>query len=69
MTRTKNTVTPAQVVKERPTEIVTGLATAGLVYGFCAESGVPNGVAAVIGVICGLGPLVISNTVDRIRRP
>jgi hypothetical protein len=58
----------AGIVEKRPTEVVSGLAIAGVVYGFCAESGLPNGVAAILGVICGFGPLVVSNTVDRIRR-
>lgn len=56
------------LIEQRPTELITGLAIAAAIYGFCAENGLPNGVAVVIGVICGLGPFVISNTVDRLRR-
>lgn len=55
------------ILEERPTEVVSGLAIAAAVYGFCAENGVPNAVAAVIAIICGFGPLIVSNTVDRIR--
>jgi hypothetical protein len=56
------------IVEKRPTELASGLAIAAAVYGFCAEQGVPNGVAAVLGVLAGFGPLVISNTVDALRR-
>jgi uncharacterized membrane protein len=55
------------IVEKRPTEVVSGLAIAATVYGFCAESALPNGVAAVLAVICGFGPLIVSNTVDRLR--
>lgn len=56
------------IVKRRPTEVISGAAIAATVYGFSSESGLPNGVAAVLGVICGFGPLVVSNTVDALRR-
>lgn len=55
------------IAESRPTEVVSALAISAAVYGFCAESGVPNGVAVAVGLVCGLGPFVVSNTVDRIR--
>ena len=55
------------LLSDRPTEIVSALAIASAIYGYCAENGVPNGIALVIALVCGLGPFVISNTVDRIR--
>jgi hypothetical protein len=56
-----------KLVSKRPTEVVSGLALAGTVYGFLASSGVPNVVAAVAGAVVGFGPLVVSRTVDALR--
>jgi hypothetical protein len=58
-----------KLAEKRPTEIVSGLAIAGAVYGFLAEGGVPNPVAAGVGAVLGFGPLVVSRTVDALRRP
>jgi len=57
------------ILAERPTEVVSGLAIAGAVYGFLTQSGVRPEVAGLIAVALAFGPLVISNTVDRIRGP
>jgi hypothetical protein len=55
------------ILSERPTEVASGLAIAAAVYGFLTQSGVKPQVAALIAVALAFGPLVISNTVDRIR--
>lgn len=57
------------LAQKRPTEVVSGLALAGAVYGFLASNGVPPAVAAIIAIILAFGPLAVSNTVDAIRRP
>lgn len=55
------------ILSERPTEVASGLAIAAAVYGFLTQSGVREEVAALIAVALAFGPLVVSNTVDRIR--
>lgn len=57
------------IAEKRPTEIVTGLALAGAVYGFLSSNGVPPAVAAIIAVVIAFGPLAVSSTVDALRRP
>lgn len=54
-------------LKERPAEVVSGLAIAGAVYGFLTQSGIPQAPAAIAGAICGFGPLVVSHVVDALR--
>ncbi len=56
------------LAKKRPTELASGLALAGAVYGFLANAGVPNAIAAGAGALAGFGPLAVSRTVDAIRR-
>lgn len=55
------------IVERRPAEVVSGLAIAGALYGFLAEGGVPNAVAALIAGVAGFGPLVVSRVVDSLR--
>jgi hypothetical protein len=63
---------PVEKVKEkvakRPTEALAGVALAATVYGFLAESGVPNVAAAIVGAVVGFGPAFVSDIVDRVRR-
>lgn len=53
---------------DRPTELASGLGLAAAVYGFMAEAGADNVLAAIIGIVVGVLPYVISEFVDRIRR-
>ena len=53
-----------KLIEKRPTETVSGLALAGAVYGFLANSGVPPAAAAATGALCGFGPAVVSRFVD-----
>ena len=55
------------ILKERPTEVASGLAIAAAVYGFLTQSGVRQDLAALVAIALAFGPLVISNTVSRIR--
>jgi phosphoribulokinase len=56
------------LTKERPTEIVSGLTIAGLVYGFLTQADVNNAVAALIGLALGPVPIVVSEFIDGLRR-
>lgn len=57
-----------KLAAKRPTEIVSGLAIAGAIFGFLTANGVPQVVAAPAAAICGFGPLVVSRFVDAVRR-
>lgn len=57
-----------EIVEQRPTEIASGLGVAAAITALLATNGVPGGVAVCIGVALGVVPLVISNTVDRLRK-
>lgn len=52
----------------RPTEKVTGVALGLVVYGFATQVGLPQLAAGAIAVVAAFGPLVVSNTVDYLRR-
>lgn len=54
-------------VKRRPTEAVTGLGLAASVYGFLTQAGVPQAVAAVLGVLVAFAPAAVSEVVDAVR--
>lgn len=54
-------------MKRRPTEIASGVTIAGTVTGLLLPA-LPDPIAVVIGVVCGFGPLVLSNVVDALRR-
>lgn len=54
-------------IEKRPTEVVTGIALAGAIYGFLTQAGVGTGIAAVVAVCIAFVPGAISNVVDQIR--
>ena len=53
-------------LKRRPTETTTGLALAAAVYGFLTQSGIPNGVAAVLAFLAAFGPALVTAATDRL---
>ena len=55
-------------LKKRPAEAVSWIVIATPVYGFLVERGVSDPLAAVVGAFAGLLPVVISETVDLMRR-
>jgi hypothetical protein len=55
------------LLEKRPTEAVTGPALGLAVYGFATQVGLPPLLAAILAVVVAFGPLVISETVTRIR--
>jgi hypothetical protein len=57
-----------ELFSKRPTETVTGPPLGLAVYGFATQVGVPPVVAGVLAVAAAFGPLVVSQTVDAIRR-
>lgn len=59
--------TKPSLIERRPTEVLTGIALAGAIYGFLAERGVPNAVAAIVAVVIAFVPAMISGAVDRLR--
>lgn len=52
------------LVTRRPTETAAGLGIALAVYGFLAEQGVPNGLAAVLAVLAAFGPALVTAITD-----
>lgn len=52
----------------RPTEAVTGPPLAALVFAFVTDHGGSLTLGIILGVIAGFGPLVVSATVDAIRK-
>lgn len=52
---------------ERPTETLSGLAGATLLYGWLAERGLPNGWAIAISLAAAFVPAGISDLVDVLR--
>lgn len=52
----------------RPTEALAGPALGLVVYGFATQVGLPSLVGAVVAVIAAFGPLLVSQTVDALRR-
>lgn len=53
--------------RNRPTEIVSGIALAGAVTAALAPA-LPILLAVVVGAVCGFGPIVVSRFVDALRR-
>lgn len=58
-----------EAIANRPTETLTGVVLAGTIFGFLAQSGVPNVVAAIIAVAIAFAPAAVSTVVDEIRSP
>jgi hypothetical protein len=58
-----------QLVRRRPTEVVSGLALAGTLYAFLAGNGVPQLVAVSAAAVVAFGPGALSRFVDAVRRP
>jgi|GEM_PF-3978097 len=56
-------------LEKRPTEAVTGLALAALIFDFLVQRGVPEIWAAIIAVVIAFVPAGISEVVDRIHGP
>jgi hypothetical protein len=56
-----------KATRNRPTEIVSGVALAGAVTAALAPV-LPTLLAVVVGAVCGLGPIVVSRFVDALRR-
>ena len=56
------------LLANRPTEVLTGPPLGLVVYGFATQVGIPPLVAGIFAVAAAFGPLVISETVDRLRR-
>lgn len=56
------------LLERRPTEIVSGAALFGVVYGALAEAGAPNGYAILGGFVVAFLPAIVTSIVDGIRR-
>jgi hypothetical protein len=54
-------------VVTRPTETITGIGGAGVVYGFLTQAGVSSVVSALVGVAIAFVPAAVSAVVDEIR--
>lgn len=54
--------------KKRPTEAISGFALFGLVLGLVTSNGGPVWLGILLGFIAAFGPLVVSTTVDALRR-
>lgn len=58
-----------EAVANRPTEAVTGIGGATLVYGFLTQAGVSPVVAAIVAVAIAFVPAAVSEIVDVVRGP
>jgi hypothetical protein len=56
-----------EAIAERPTETLTGIALATAVYGFLTQAGVPEPIAAAVGIVIAFGPAGVSTVVDEIK--
>jgi hypothetical protein len=56
-----------KVVTTRPTETVSGIGGATLVYGFLTQAGVSPVVSALVGVAVGFVPAIVTSVADEIR--
>jgi hypothetical protein len=58
----------AYIKEKRPTEAITGLGLAGLIYGWLTDHGVDPVLAAIVAVVIAFVPTGISEGVDAARQ-